>query len=411
MESTQNVAANPPRPLTSRWVSGTVVGIALASLFGDVSYEMAIAVLPAFLGSIGLGAAVLGLMEGIADFAKSISQFMGGYIGHRIERKRRPVAASYLVTSGCTTALAFTASPVALIVLRAAGWIAKGFRSPNKDFLMSDAVPKQYYGRAFGLERAGDMIGAVGGPLLAFGMLALAFSYQHIFVWSLIPGSLAAASIWFFVRERPRLSDAPAVPRPSLREMPSGFWPLLGAIGVFGLGDFSRTLLILVAVKWTGTEHEPGLWVISMPVLLYALHNAISALTTFPAGMLSDSWNKRSVLVIGYALGALTNLLLAFTGHTVPMLVAIFVMSGVYIAIEETVEKAMVAEILPREIRTYGLGLLATVNAVGDMLGSFSVGILWQWVGFEVAFAVAAACSVAGTLLLVGVGRRSAAGQ
>jgi MFS family permease len=144
-----------------------------------------------------------------------------------------------------------------------------------------------------------------------------------------------------------------------------------------------------------------------LPVLLYAVHNAVSALATFPSGHLADRFGRRRVLAAGYLLGLGVNLTLAFGSRDIVAVGFAFVMSGIAIAVEETVEKACVAELLPREIRSYGLGILATANAVGDMVSSVGVGWLWDRIGAEVAFGSAAACSAAGLLLLVLIAGRS----
>jgi MFS family permease len=107
------------------------------------------------------------------------------------------------------------------------------------------------------------------------------------------------------------------------------------------------------------------------------------------------------VLAFGYLLGLGVNLTLAFGSRALPAVCFAFLLSGVAIAVEETVEKACVAEMLPRESRSYGLGVLATANAVGDVISSVGIGVLWDRLGARAAFGSAAVCSAAGLLLLV----------
>jgi len=384
------------------WLSLSVIALASASLFSDIGHEMATAIMPMFIGTVGLGAAALGAIEGVADFLNSMAKLGGGYLGQRLSRKKSITAFGYLITALSTAALSWGRGFWAFLTLRSAAWIGRGYRAPLRDFLMSDAVPPTHYGRAFGLERAGDMIGAVAGPLCAALLIGLGLGYRQIFAWALVPGILAAASVYFFVREKPHHPGTPVTLHDIHAQLPKGFGPLLAAILMFGMGDFSRTFLILVAARrlGAGASLRMGGLFLSLPVLLYVLHNAVSALATVPAGSAGDRWSKKHVLTLGYGLGAVCNLLLCARFASLASLALIFALSGVYIAIEDTIEKAYVSELLPRAVRSYGLGLLATANAAGDMLSSLYVGILWEWVGPLWAFGLAAVFSCAGFIFV-----------
>ena len=143
-----------------------------------------------------------------------------------------------------------------------------------------------------------------------------------------------------------------------------------------------------------------------MAVLCYALHNVISALAAYPAGALGDRGSKLAVLTGGYALGAATNVLLALAGTLPAGLLCAVVLSGAYIAVEETLEKAVAAELLPREQRSLGLGFLAAANAVGDMLSSVSVGLLLAAGHHRAAFLGAAGLGLLGTVWMAAFARR-----
>lgn len=387
-----------------RWLNATVLGFALTSLLSDVSHEMATAVLPMYLGSLGLGAVALGLVEGVADLLNGMAKLGGGIAGQRLERKKPVTAACYALTALGTSGMGFVAGAPALLGMRSLAWIGRGFRGPLRDFLMADAVAPAAYGRAYGLERAGDMIGAVVGPLIALALVAAGVAFRPMLLLALIPGLAAAACVVALVRERP--FRAPVVAdgiRGLHRTLPRGFRPLVLAILVFGCGDFSRTLLILAAMRAAGGEGRTlglGFAAVAAPVGLYAMHNAISAGATFPAGRASDRIGRRKVLLAGYAIGLACNVLLAVGHGSFALVTAAFVLSGAYIAVEETAEKALVAQILPREIRAYGLGVLATANAVGDMVSSVGVGVLWDTVGAGAAFGAAALFSGLGLAML-----------
>jgi MFS family permease len=387
------------------WLNRTVAAFGLTSLLSDVGHEMATSVLPLQLARLGLGATALGVIEGIADAAAGLAKLAGGVAGQRIVRKKPWAAAGYAVTAVCTSALGLVATLPAFVALRCAAWVGRGFRGPLRDFLVSESVEPRFYARAFGLERAGDMIGAVAGPLLALSLLAAGIAFKSVLLIAVVPGLLAAACVFWLVKERAH--DPAAAHAAELRPaMPRGYWPLLCAVLLFGLGDFSRSFLILAVAKAAPVVDDGKAVVFGLPVLLYALHNGVGALATIPSGHLADRFGRRRVLAAGYFLGLGVNLTLALGSRSIAAVCFAFLLSGVAIAVEETVEKACVAEMLPRESRSYGLGVLATANAVGDMVSSVGVGVLWDRMGAGVAFGSAAVCSAAGLLLLVALARR-----
>jgi MFS family permease len=394
-----------PEPGNRTWITPTVLAIILATFFSDVSHEMCTAVLPLYLATVGLGPAALGLIEGVADFLVSLSKLAGGYVGHRVVHKRPWASLGYLVTTLATWGIAFVGSLAAVLTLRSAAWVGRGFRSPLRDYLLADAVEPTHFGRAYGLERAGDMLGAVVGPLLAVLLLWAGLEFRTIILWTLVPGLLAAGAFFFFTRERDSVPSSMASasnPQPARRApFPRAFWLFLVGVILFGLGDFSRTFLIWLAARAAGEDSGMATGSLSLAALLYMAHNLVSAASAYPIGHLGDRRSKLPVLLAGYALGVATNLLLAFMGGSWAMLVVAILFSGVYIAVEETLEKAVAAELLPRDLRSLGFGILACANAVGDMVSSLYVGYCLEIGRPMLGFGVAAGCGLAGLLWLL----------
>jgi MFS family permease len=395
-------------PRQSRWVGRTVVGIILATFFSDFSHEMCTAVLPLYLATVGFGPASLGIIEGFADFLVSLSKLGGGVVGHHVRRKRPLATFGYLVTTLATGAMGLVSSLAALASLRSVAWVGRGFRGPLRDYLLADAVESTHYGRAYGLERAGDMLGAVAGPLVATLLVWAGIEFRSIILLTLAPGLIAASAMFFLVKERKApVEKAEVADQKIKRSFPKGFWFFLGGVGLFGLGDFSRTFLIWLAARGLGEDAGHAAGTVSIAVLLYTLHNLVSAGAAFPIGQLGDRRSKLGVLLVGYCLGVATNVLLAALGGSLAWLVVAILLSGVYIAAEETLEKAAAAEFLPRELRSLGFGILACVNAVGDMVSSLYVGFLLQAGRFGLAFSLAAGFGLVGAVwLLWFVGRR-----
>jgi MFS family permease len=399
-----NEPASSPRP-RAEWLNRSTVGVALASLFSDVSHELGTAVLPAVLLALGAGPAALGWIEGSADGLSALAKLWGGVMTDRVTRKKPLASIGYLVTAVGVAAIALCTSWTQVLACRVAAWIARGSRSAPRDVLMAEATTPSTTGKAFGMERAGDALGAVIGPLVAVALLARGIEARHVLVVSLLPGLLAFLSIALLVHEAPgvRRSERARAFVGSLRETGTPFHRYLVAILLFGSGDFSRTLLILYA-----TQHLTGglfSWQAgTLAIALYVLHNAVSSLAAFPIGALTDRVGRRPVLIAGYFFAAATTAGFALVPATPLALTILFVCSGTYIACEEVAEKVYAVRLLPEVVRGTGLGALAAVNGIGDFVSSGLVGMLWAaFPGSPAAgFLAAAALQLAGTLALLG---------
>jgi MFS family permease len=347
-----------------------------------------------------MGPAALGIIEGIADLLMSAAKLGSGFAGHYLKEKRRWAALGYLTTVIGTTTIGLTQSFGGLALLRAAAWVGRGFRSPLRDYVLADAVEPSHFGRAYGIERASDMLGAVVGPLVAALLVWAGLQFRSVILWGFVPGLLAVAAIFFLTQEK-GTNITPSSATTSTRQFPKLFWAFLVGVTLFGLGDFSCTFLIFLAAQGLGEKSLGGTSSISIAMLLYTCHNLVSALAAYPAGRFGDKSSKMKVLIFGYGIGAVTNILLALYTRSFALLVIAIALSGVYFAIEETLEKAVAAELLPREYRSLGFGYLATCNAIGDMVSSLYIGFLLQANKPILGFGIAAMFGSLGTLWLL----------
>jgi len=403
---TQTLSPVEPQSSGHTWFNRTTLGVSLASLFSDISHEMATAVLPAFLLSLGAGPAALGIIEGSADGLSAMAKLWGGVAADRVHRRKPLASIGYFVTGVGTAAIGLCTNAWQVMLCRVVAWIGRGSRGPARDVLMAEGSPKEAHGRAFGLERSADATGAVLGPLLAMFLLAQGIAPRHLLFVSVVPGILAFLAIAVLVIERPHVPRrTPFSLFGELEGTGRPFRRYLSGILIFGCGDFSRTLLILYA-----TQHMTGslfsMQGAAAAVALYVLHNAISALAAFPIGTLADRVGHRRVILGGYLLAAATTLGFALAPPSPAWLLFLFICSGIYIAAEEVAEKAYAASLLPIDRRGTGMGLLAATNGIGDMFSSALVGTLWGlfpdhgW-GF----------GIAATLQLLGAARIASANQ
>lgn len=391
---------NTPRS-SSRWLNRTVLGIGLASLFSDWSHEIATTVMPAFLATMGVAAFWVGLIEGVSDGLSSFSKMASGYYTDKL-RRRKPVAViGYLVTALGTASFGLATAAWHVLAARAFAWLGRGVRTPVRKALLAGAVTKETYGRAFGFERMMDTLGAIVGPATAFFLLGVFnHHYPTLFAVTLIPSLIAVALIAFAVREKERKPVPHVSFGERLRLLPPSFRKFLVAVGLFGAGDFAHTLLILLATQKL-TPELGAAKAASFAVGFYVLHNVFYAGFAFIAGWLADRLPKHVVLATGYALAAVMALAIIFLPLTGWTLGGIFVLGGVYVAVEETLEDSFCAELVSEEHHGMAFGTLATVNGVGDFLSSITVGALWTTFGTSVAFGYSAVLFAAGSMLVL----------
>ena len=384
------------------WLNRTVLGVGVTSLFSDWSHEIATAVLPAFLATIGAGPAWLGAIEGIADGLSSFAKLSSGHYTDRL-KKRKPLAViGYAFTALATASFAFATHAYHVLFGRAAAWLGRGVRSPAKKALLAADVAPGSYGRAFGLERLMDTVGAIAGPLTALWLLQVTnHNYRAVFLWTLLPGMIAVLSFWLLVRERVFEARKKVTFLAGLRSLPRNFREFLLGVGVFGSGDFSHTLLILYASRMLAPTHGAAK-AASLAVGFYTLHNVFYAGSAYVSGWISDIVpHRKAILAGGYALAGLTAIFLTTTPVSVWLLGGLFVLAGIYVGTEEALEDSLAAELIPREQHGMAFGTLAAVNAVGDFLSSLVVGFLWSAVSARAAFSFSAVLFFLGAFLIL----------
>lgn len=385
-----------------RWLNGTVLGIALASLFSDSSHEIATAVLPTFIATITMADAAkwLGAIEGISDGLSSFAKLGSGVYTDKL-RRRKPIAVvGYLVTALGTASFGLATNAWQVLIARASAWLGRGVRTPVKKALLAAAVTKETYGRAFGFERMMDTIGAIIGPTSAFLLLsAFHHNYSRLFAVTLIPGLIAAGLVAFLVKEKERRPVSHVSFGERLRSLPKPYRKFLVAVGLFGSGDFAHSMLILLATQKLKPDFGAAK-AASLAVGLYVAHNVFYAASAPVSGWLADHFKKPLVLAIGYGLGAVMAVLIITLPVTVWTFALIFALGGIYVGVEETLEDSLCAELVEQDHHGTAFGVLATVNGVGDLISSIVVGALWSTFGTTVAFGYSAVLFVMGSLLV-----------
>ncbi len=388
--TTDDPQAAPPQGLTRNvWALG------FTSLLTDVSSEMIVPVLPLFItGVLHASVASLGVIEGVAESTASLLRLSSGWLSDRIGRRKPFLVFGYGLSGVAKVSFALASSWSAVLGLRFADRVGKGLRNPPRDALLADSVAPAWRGRAFGLHRSLDTLGAAIGPLVAFALLAAwPGGFRRIFLVSAIPAALSLVVLALFVRA-PRREPMAKVRALHLefRALPTPVKRFLVADGVFQLANSSIAFVMLRA-------RDGGIAVAAVP-LVYLLYNLVYAALSLPAGALSDRIGRRPLLLAAYVLYAGVYALLAWSGA--PLLVmAALALYGVHSALIEVSQRSLLADLVGAERRGTVYGIYHTVVGFALLPASIVAGWLWDRYGARVTFGVDAALALLAAVLFV----------
>ena len=389
-----------------RWLNRGVAGIGVASFLSDVGHEVPTALLPSLLTTtLGAPAAALGTIEGIADGIAGAAKLAGGALADDPGRRRATAMGGYTATAVLSALIGAATAVWQVGVLRTGAWFSRGLRTPSRNALLTDVVDPEVYGRAYGFERAMDNAGAIVGPLLALGLIAVVGVREAILL-SVIPGLLAALAIFIAVRSARRLERHERPPlRIRIRPVLHGrLGRLLGAVAAFELGNVAATLLILRATDLLTPDHGHDS-AVRLAVVLYAVYNAAAMVISVPAGHVTDRRGATAVLVVG-AFGALAAFVgFALAGTSLALLGALFALAGTGKGAVETAQGAGVALFAPPDLLGSAFGALATIQSFANLAASVVAGALWTLVSPRAAFLYLAGWAAVSVVALAAVRR------
>jgi len=383
----------------SKWLNRNILGLGITRFFSDFGHEMATAVLPTFLVSIGGSAATLGLIEGSADAAVSLMKLVSGWYSDYINKRKPFMVLGHFLTTIGVGALFLSFSWVWVFGCRVVAWMGRGIRTPVHDATLSHSAEPKNYGKVFGFDRMMDTSGAVLGPAAAFFLIKF-MPERPIFLITLIPGILCVLSITVLVKEVKMVGGERKKLLGSFKSFPTPFRLFLISALIFGLGNFADSLFILRATQLL-TPTKGAVAATSLAILCYTIHNIIYAAGSYPLGALADRIGRKRLLVFGYFLTGVTSVVFIINTANVLYVGLFFAISGLAIAITDALQGTVIANLLPADIRGTGYGTLALVNSIGNFTSSALVGFLWTTISPLAGFGFSAVLLFSGTLLFI----------
>jgi MFS family permease len=407
-------------------VTRNVVALGFVSLFTDISSEMLVYLIPLFLANVLFApAAVIGLIEGVAESTASILKLISGALSDRMRRRRLLVGIGY-GTSVAAKLLYLVATVWPIVLLgRVGDRLGKGIRTSPRDALIADSTMPENRGVAYGFHRAMDTTGAFAGVLVAAVVIWLmegdatrltGDAFRVLVLLALVPGLLAVATIVVGVKDVRRAPAAPSAAAPPAaaaasavtvprslfgkivgstdewRRFPAPFWLFILANALFTLGNSSDAFLAL-------RSQNLGLTLLALLLTIVAF-NATNAVVAWPAGALSDRIGRRGLIAFAWLVYAVCYAGFAIATQAV-WVVPLWIAYGTYYALSEGVGKALVADLAPTELRATAFGILNAVQGAMILPASVIAGILWSAIAPPAPFWFGAACSAAAVVLLM----------
>lgn len=378
----QAPAPSPWARSTLAAVPGGVWALGFVSLFMDVSSEMIHSLLPLFLVSVlGASATAVGVLEGSAESIVLITKLFSGAISDWIGKRKALAVAGYGLAALTKPLFPIAESYGMVFFARMLDRVGKGIRGAPRDALIADIAPKELRGASFGLRQSLDTVGAFAGPLIAtVVMLASRGNFRLVFWVAVPPAFLCVALLVWLVRdpsEEQRAAGKPSIHWRDLRQFSRTFWWVTTVAAVLTLARFSEAFLVLRA-------QNLGMAAAYVPLAM-VLMNVVYALSSYPAGSLSDRIDRRYVLLVGTAILIVSDMVLAAAGG-LPGLLTGIAFWGLHMGVTQGMLSAMVADAAPAERRGTAFGLFNAVSGGVLLAASVIAGELWDRIGAPATF-------------------------
>jgi len=384
-----------------KWLNRNVTAMGFTSLFSDMSHEMATSILAQFITiELGGSAVFLGFIEGLSDFSSSFVKMYSGWFSDKIGKRKPLGTLGYIMTGILIPTFAIATSWIHVLISRTLGWVGRGIREAPRDALLADSVEPDSYGHAFGFHRMMDTLGAIIGPGIAFLFLPV-IGFRNVFWVSLIPGVLSILVFAVFTREvLSRKKSGKRKLWSDIKSLPRQFRLFLLAAGVYGIGNFANTFLVLKTTE----SLMPTLGITEASRLgtsLYILLNVGSAIFAYVFGALGDRFNKKMLLALGYLIFSAYCIGFIVSSPEILTFAVLFFLAGVETGAIDSTARAYASELLGEMERGTGFGMMSTVDSVGDFMSSAIAGALWTLSSSSFTFAYGAVLGLVATGILL----------
>jgi len=373
-------------------IGANIFLLGVVSFLNDLSSEMIMPILPMFITALGGAGLIVGLIGGLRDSISSILKVFAGYWSDKSGKRKIFVFSGYLTSALFKLFLAFSKIWQHVLIFAGLERIGKGLRTAARDAIIADSMPKEK-GKGFGIHRAMDTLGAIGGSVIVFLLIwFFGYNFKSIILLAAILALLSLIPL-YFVKERKREPQDINL-KIGLKNLSRPLKLFILVSGIFALANFSYMFFILRA-----QELFTGKLSVGAPILLYILFNAFYAVLAVPFGELSDKIGRKKVIVLGYLLYSLTSFGFAFFNSLTPFIV-LFALYGMVYAIVDGNQRAYVSDLSSEELRATALGTFHTATGLMALPASLIAGFLWQ-INSSMPFIYSATVSIISVVLFI----------
>jgi MFS family permease len=370
-----------------------VWALGIVSLLMDLSSEMILSILPIFLVT-GLGVSVLtlGLIEGLAEGVASVIKAFSGALSDYLKKRKILVVIGYGLSTLTKPFFALASTATWIFVARFVDRLGKGIRGAPRDSLIADSTSTKIRGTAYSLRQTLDTLGAVLGPIFAIIILYLTTNNFRLVLWfAVIPAVLCIVVLIFGVKESTLKKNISRKKSYFLFEnflkITPVIWLFFLTVFILNLGHFSEAFLLL-------RSQEIGLKVSFIPVV-FVVMNVAYAIVAVPFGHLADRGGFFILIVCGFLILVLADIILALTNSVGWMFVGI-IFWGIHLGMTQGLLLAMISKLSPLELRGTSFGLFHAISGVALLTASLIAGYLWQYYYSGLIFFVSAIITLVG---------------
>lgn len=375
----------------------------LVSFFTDISTEMVTSVLPLYIiKDLDLSRTILGAIEGSGEFVNYIFRVPSGYISDKIGKRKILIIIGYGISAISKPFFIFVTSFLDTIIVRISDRIGKGIRTAPRDALIADSIDQSISGKAFGIHRTLDQIGAIIGPLFAFLILELFQNIQYIFLLSIIPGIISLFILIYFVKDKLYTNSKKGLTNVTffsnlqiLFIENKTFVYIIVILGIFSLGAFNYSFVLLKSSD-LGVEQ-------SFIPIIYIIINVTHTIIGIPSGILSDQIGKERVLIIGFLLFIISTIFMYFSDkNNIIYIISIPLIYGLYVGISETIQRALISKYVSQQNRGTAFGFYGLIVGVCLLIGNITFGFLWDNYDINIALLYSISLSTLAIIFMLG---------
>lgn len=380
-----------------------VLYMGLVSFFTDISTEMVTSVLPLYIiKDLDLSRTILGAIEGSGEFVNYIFRIPSGYISDKIGKRKILIIIGYGISAISKPFFIFVTSFLDTIIVRISDRIGKGIRTAPRDALIADSIDQSISGKAFGIHRTLDQIGAIIGPLFAFLILELFQNIQYIFLLSIIPGIISLFILIYFVKDKLYTNSKKGLTNVTffsnlqiLFIENKTFVYIIVILGIFSLGAFNYSFVLLKSSD-LGVEQ-------SFIPIIYIIINVTHTIIGIPSGILSDQIGKERVLIIGFLLFIISTIFMYFSDkNNIIYIISIPLIYGLYVGISETIQRALISKYVSQQNRGTAFGFYGLIVGVCLLIGNITFGFLWDNYDINIALLYSISLSTLAIIFMLG---------